>query len=99
MSPATYSTTEAFNKLKNKHSHNVAGVLFNAKSAKCVHSKIKILVSLHVLVRSLKLKFNQRKVPENITVHTNRKTRVITSRCPLETSTLRQTSQDQDRTQ
>lgn len=36
MSPASYSTTEAFNKLKNKTSHNRAQVSFNARSPKCV---------------------------------------------------------------
>lgn len=36
MSPATYSTTDAFNKLKNQTSHNKTEVAFDTKAPKCV---------------------------------------------------------------
>lgn len=36
MSPATYSTTDAFNKLRNHTSHNKMHVSFDAKAPKCV---------------------------------------------------------------
>lgn len=38
MSPASYSTTEAFNKMKNRVSHRKVEVAFDAKAPKCVQN-------------------------------------------------------------